>query len=174
MLPAVDYIPCTLEHLCWSESSSLLPFCFGRMVCVCVCLCLCLSSRRWSHAHGSGSDCLVGLTRVLIRPALIGLGTGSGRFASIVCGARVRLLRPPSFVVYIVCVCVCVRARLLPWVAMHVFVCVCSLCRSICGCLGVWLCVWLCVCVCQWQCHPKAWAGMPYPMGKKMGLGPYT
>ena len=40
----VDYVPCTLEHLCWSQSSSHLHFCFGRTtwVCLCVCVCVCV------------------------------------------------------------------------------------------------------------------------------------
>ena len=37
VLPAVDCIPCTPEHLFWSERNSLLHFCFGRTECVCVC-----------------------------------------------------------------------------------------------------------------------------------------
>ena len=35
VLPAVDCIPCTPEHLFWSERNSLLHFCFGRTESVC-------------------------------------------------------------------------------------------------------------------------------------------
>ena len=59
----VCVVPCTPEHLFWSERNSLLHFCFGRTVCVCVhplfvlyCIvyyksvCVCMTRKTDSHS----------------------------------------------------------------------------------------------------------------------------
>ena len=77
VLPAVDCIPCTPEHLFWSERNSLLHFCFGRTECVCaptVCIVLycilqeCVSCPARSPALGQW----------VTRPFSGGAGAGQG------------------------------------------------------------------------------------------------
>ena len=125
VLPAVDCIPCTPEHLFWSERNSLLHFCFGRTECVCVhplfvlyCIvyyksvcapvseCLFLfGAQRTCFSTPSSADRL-GLTR-FVSDQSCALFVTPVRLASIVCVHQSLSMSYKSFASYQPYVCGC-------------------------------------------------------------------